>query len=480
MRKTFGQFQKDKSTGLLRAVTFPSMAMLDTTTGDGREIASSGAGVRELPRTIFAQFAQMPGHGGSVPVGTLQEVTFEDDGNVSGRGWLADLAIVREQLVPMIASKILFHNSVDLAEVTVEYVWKSDDPADGADYWTLDKILFTKSNIAATTIVGVPAFADARIALDEITAALVESDSELEWDLDPDHFTYHIEAHDEIMASLGAIDAGVSWDDFHMPEPDVPTAHTVDEHGRIFGHLAKWGECHEGREDVCILAPRPMSYATFNKGKVLTDKGMAETGPIFFLGGHPDKPLDVTQIDKAYGGIENAWGDVRVVDGRIGPWYSGRVRPDMPANSIYAARASAVSGHWKRGELQAVVSVNQPGYLIPGTEIRADRGGASFEEGEIVDLVASLRLPPADPEKMREAVAAEVKRQLSLTTFDSDARSLILQPNLLGYTAGSLEQTAPATEAAEEVAPIATIDPNALRALEIDLVLAELDDEDES
>ncbi len=432
MKKSFGQFQKDKTEGLLRPVSFPSMALLDVTTGDGREIASSGAGVRELPRTIFAQFAQAAGHDGSIPVGTLQEVTFEDDGNVSGRGWLADIPAVRDTLVQLIAGKVLFHNSVDLAEVTYEYVWKSDDP-DDPGFWEPDKILFTTANIAATTLVGVPAFPDARIQLDEVTAALVASDGMLEWDLDPDHFTYRIEARDEIMASLAtSIDSTVSFDDFHMPEPNVATPHTVDADGRVYGHLAQWGKCHEGRDDVCVLAPRPRSYANFhaNGGKVLTDKGLVETGPLFFLGGHPDAPLDVNEVHKAYGGIENAWADVRVSDGRFGPWYCGRVRPGLNAAGIYAGRASPVSGHWKRGEFQALVSVNVRGYTLPGTEIRADRGGASFDGDEVLDLVASFRAAPvvrdaaalieaglATPDQMRAAVASEIAKFVNTRNF---------------------------------------------------------------
>jgi hypothetical protein len=474
VRKTFGQFQKDKGVGLLRPVSFPSMALLDTTTGDGREIASSGAGVRELPRTIFAQPAQEGGHTGSVPVGTLQEVTFEEDGNVTGRGWLADIPIVRDHFVPLIASKTLFHNSVDLAEVTYEYVWKSDDPADGIDYWTIEKILFTKSNIAATTIVGVPAFADARIALDEVTAALVAGDGELEWDLDPDHFTYRIEGRDEIMASLGALDLTVAWDDFHMPEPNQPTGWTVTGDGRVFGHLAEWGKCHEGREDVCILAPRPMSYATFNKFNVLTDKGMVQTGPVFFLGGHPSKPLDPAHVDQAYGGIENAWSDIRVTDGRFGPWACGRVRPGVTEEAVYAARASGVSGHWKRGDLQAVVSVNAPGYLIPGTEIRADRGGASFDDEGVLDLVASLRLPAVDPDKMRATVAEQIEKALSTsfvtTTGAPISASVTVTPIF----------TTTSDEAVKEPTAVATIADEAVKVLELDLLLAELDDEDES
>lgn len=476
MKRTFGQFQQDKAAGLLRPVSFPQMALMDFTTGDKRELASGGGGVRELPRTIFAQPAQQAGHMGSIPVGTLQEVTLHDDGNITGRGWLADIDVVRNHFVPLIASKTMFHNSVDLAEVSYEYVWKSDDPADGMDYWTIEKILFTQWKIAATTIVGVPAFADARITLDEVTAALVQSDGELEWMLDPSQVQLRLEGQDEITASLGAVDTTVPFDAFHRPEPDMPTGWTVDADLNVFGHLAEWGKCHEGRDDVCVLAPRPMSYASFNKFNVLTDKGLVSTGPVFFLGGHPDKPLDPSQVEKAYGGIENAWADIHVTDGRFGPWACGRVRPGVTESAVYAGRASGVSGHWKRGDLHAVVSVNAPGYLIPGTEIRADRGGASFDENGVVDLVASLRLPPVDPDKMREQVAAQAAERLK-------AGGMTFTPTLEPWRdqSGALVPwLTTSSDPAEKPTATATIDPDALRALELEITLAEADAADES
>ncbi len=478
MKKTFGQFNPDKAPGLLRPISFPQMTLMDYTTGDGRELASTGAGVRDLPRTIFAQFAQADGHDGSVPVATLQEVTFHDDGNVTGRGWLADLPLVRDELVPMIVAKVLHHNSVDLAEVTYEIVWKSDDPADGMDYFTIEKILFTSWKIAATTIVGVPAFADARVVLDEVTAALVQSDSELEWGLDMSKLQLTIENQEEVMASMvvATIDEDVKFDDFHMPEPDAPTGHTVTEDGRVFGHIAEWGKCHVGVDGTCVLAPRPMSYNTFNQYNVLTDKGMVKTGPIFFLGGHPDAPLDPSEKHKAYGGIENAWADVHVVDGRFGPWYSGRVRPGLNANSIYAARASGISGHWKAGDLQCIVSCNVRGYPIPGTEIRADRGGASFDDkGEVLDLVASLRIPNPDPDKMRQAAAADVQRRMNstgmtmVTTGDSVVKFDGFQDR--AATLGSVTQTA--------ATAVVAADYDDIRILELELALDELDDEDD-
>ena len=44
--------------------------------------------------------------------------------------------------------------------------------------------------------------------------------------------------------------------------------------------------------------------------------------------------------------VENAWCDVRVSEGVHGPWVSGRLRPGLSDETIYAVRASHISGHW--------------------------------------------------------------------------------------------------------------------------------------
>jgi hypothetical protein len=82
-----------------------------------------------------------------------------------------------------------------------------------------------------------------------------------------------------------------------------------------------------------------------------------------------------------------------VIEGRFGPWLSGRVRPGVSDEVLYAARASRISGHWVGDALRAIVSVNVPAFNVPGSGL-ADTGTfATFgADGELLEMVASF--PP--------------------------------------------------------------------------------------
>jgi hypothetical protein len=136
---------------------------------------------------------------------------------------------------------------------------------------------------------------------------------------------------------------------------------------------------------------------------VLTDRGIVNTGPIFAYGGHrPGR--GVADLEQAYGGIENTWADVRIVEGRLGPWISGVVRPGVDDATVYAARASRISGHWLGGKLKAIVSVNAEGFEVPGGDDLYDDLAAGFgfrmDEAGVCELVASFPpcLDPGTPE----------------------------------------------------------------------------------
>jgi hypothetical protein len=461
MAARFGQIGP-KEDGLFKRVNWPQLAMMDERTGDGRLLMGDGGGVRNLPRTGFVQFAQLPGHSGSVAALRLDEVTFEAEGNISGAGWIADTD-EGHKLATLMAAKILFHNSVDLAEVEYEYKWESDDPSDPG-FWNLLGIDFTEWNIAATTIVGVPAFRDARAELvasftddttaeeiiaslesdedwwAEITAAL-ESDEPLEGIVDrwTIRLPEEVRAETEMVASAAAVI--MNWADFYMPESPKLQKIVVTPDGAVFGHLAMDGDEHGSRPGVTV--PRPSdNYASFNQPGPWTEKGQVETGPIFFLGGHPDHPLGARTPDQAYGGVENAWADVRVTQGRLGPWISGRVRPGMSENAIHVARCSRISGHWKGDKLVAIVSVNVPAFNVPGTGMSFDRGGAEFRNGQL-ELVASMYGPDETP----ETAYAELEAATPAFTDEQRAEVARIVREALSAARPSMSFAAPPPEA---------------------------------
>lgn len=406
MLEQYGQRIMDKPEGMLRAVHFPSLATMEKRTGDGRKLLRDGRGVRELPRTIFSQPAQSFGHEGSVPVGRLDAVQFHDDGNVEGWGWIINTPAGVEAALH-IMTQVQFHNSIDLAEIKARLDIEEDE---NGEYALI--IDFTEWKIAATTLVGKPAFADAKAELiDELTASLHADDTPLEWDVGSFEIrTNAIES--ELVASMTATDNGtlVAWADFHLPETDAPQKIVVNGDGVVYGHLGLWDMPDD--VNLSIRVPRPSDgYASFNQAGPLTELGQVETGPIFFKGGHPDKPLAGRDPYEAYGGIENCWADVRVTAGKFGPWLSGRVRPGVSDDVVYAARASRISGHWVGDKLRAIVSVNVPRFNVAGSGQLADTSTsfaeATYDEsGKMLELVASFPSfleQPAEEEAVEES-----------------------------------------------------------------------------
>lgn len=403
MKRVLGQ-QPKKTEHHLREIIFPQLAMIDTMTGDDRLIVGDGFDVRSLPRTIYAQYVQSYGHDGAEVAGSLHEVTIDPDSKVvSGRGWIM-VGPEGEKLVRHLAANALRHNSIDLAEIKAEIRWKSDDPSD-PDFWEYE-IIFHESKLGATTLVGMPAFpnAEAELGNEDLAAALI-SDEPLVVDV-PTVVTFDAPKRDLVANAAAAIVQ--PWDDFHIPEAQVPHKVTIDEAGRVFGHLAKWDSCwgdEDGLVARCIMPPRPTDgYASYHQPFVLTDRGRVDTGPLFLVGGHPEVGPTDEDFNQAYGGVENTVADVRVIPGRFGPWVSGRVRPGATPEQIYAARASRYSGHWRRGRLRAAVGVNVAAFDVGGSGRDLVASFTLDENGEVLDLIAGFQCDDAITEIETEQV----------------------------------------------------------------------------
>ena len=386
MKKQYGARIMTKPKGMSRPIFFPALGFMDLKTGDGRLLESAGGGTRDLPQTIWGQFQQSSGHDGAVIIGSLHEVTMNDDGVVSASGWLLDDAN-GQQAITYLETQSMRGNSIDLADTTVELEF-SDDYEDMT-------IKFTAWNVAGTTLVGRPAFSGAYASLDEeLVASWFSSEEPLVVEM-PMIINILSTPAVELVADGSK---RPSWDLFHQVEPSVPHKILVGEENAdgfipACGHLALWNTCHDAYAE-CMIVPRPNdNYAGFNGPGVLTDKGIVSTGPIFAIGGHP-KPGELRNksVAEAYGGIENAWADGRVVAGVHGPWFSGYVRPGTPEETVVAARASKVSGHWLGGSLKAVVSVNCPGYEVPS------EGFSLAADGSVLELVASFSCPEEEVE----------------------------------------------------------------------------------
>jgi hypothetical protein len=367
MIRTFGQMPKKKPEGMGARIHFPVLARMDTETDDHRLLDSGGGDTRDLPLSIRAQFASTYGHDGALVTGALHQISFDPEtGIISGDGFLLDDDNGRRHAL-YVKTGSMRGNSIDLTKAKARF----EEDLDGPEY--AYRIRFTEWTIGATTGVGTPAFADARaeiVADDaEIIASFFDGDEVLI--SDAVDFSINIlpspAVAEEIPEELLASGIVQPYEFFFRPETETPTKIVVDANGHVYGHLGMWDSCHDGIEGQCVRIPRPAdNYASYNKPGVLTDRGIVETGPIFAYGGHrPGK--GVADLAQAYGGIENAWADVRITAGRLGPWISGVTRPGVPDEAVYAARASRISGHWLNGRLKAIVSVNAEGYDVPGS-----------------------------------------------------------------------------------------------------------------
>lgn len=189
---------------------------------------------------------------------------------------------------------------------------------------------------------------------------------------------------------------------FAIPEPDRYTAPFItepDENGYRYyvGHIAEWGACHTGFADRCMQPPRSQSnYAYFHTGMVRTDQGDVLTGRITFnrrdqvRGGHAHHSLSAVDAVAHYDNTAWVGADVRIVDGKYGPWACGVVRRDLTSDDLHSLRATGPSGDWRRIrgslDLVSVLHVNTQGY--PSV-----RGLVA--SGEQVSLVASSPARPA-------------------------------------------------------------------------------------
>ena len=196
-----------------------------------------------------------------------------------------------------------------------------------------------------------------------------------------------------ITASGHPIEAPVvppsTW--FRDPRLSGPTPLTVDDDGRVYGHLAVWGQCHIGFGDRCVTPPSSATdYAHFLTGEILCDDGSRfPVGQITLSAGHASHNLGAAQAAKHYDNTAFAAADVSAGEDDYGIWVSGALRPGLEPSRIRELMCADVSGDWRRIggnlELVAVLAVNVPGF--PKIRVR-----------ELDGLVASLTIAAYDGE----------------------------------------------------------------------------------
>lgn len=200
------------------------------------------------------------------------------------------------------------------------------------------------------------------------------------------------------------------WFDHQLPVGG-PVGFTVDDQGRVFGHIGLFGSCHTGIKNRCQDVPRSRSgYAAFHgevpdlpnfgQGVICSDGEKLATGHVFFDTDHGDRYADAGRVIDHYGHSGLCGANVRAFETEHGVAVVGAVSPNITRGQLFALRSLKVSGHWSElgGSLEmlGIISVNQPGFnLSPihasGSDEPMTHQGwhAIVASGKVVSLVGS-------------------------------------------------------------------------------------------
>lgn len=349
-----GEHATEPPPHMLTDVRF-DLVRLDERTPDGRLIHSAGFGVRELPLSFSAMFTTAHGEGEAVIVGSIDEVTQEDDGRVWGQGWLLDEPDAR-RAGRLMQAGALRGNSVELSAAKTAMSFDEEN----------EKVLldFLESKLSATTLVANPAMESCVCELTNpefdfgeeanAQADAMEADLVTLSDLAPACF---------VAAPVDVDRPPLEW----FLEPEGEPSVVSERDGRVSGYIALWDTPHLG--DSRIRPPRSESnYAYFTVGEVWTDERTVPTGSLILGGEHAELTLGWRQAIDVYAATCMAWADVAIGENDHGIWVAGMVRPGVDDDVLHAGRASGVSGDWRRIggalELVAVLSVNAPGFPV--------------------------------------------------------------------------------------------------------------------
>ena len=339
-----------------RSFYIPLLIPEDIESGDGRVFDKDSLSVvDDFPLPLMWQPFLDSGHDTAVIVGKIfaAEVGETDDGvrGIVGVHGVFDTGVWGKEAQRLVAHEFLRHVSADMD--TFEGAAEDENP---------DEIRHIKqARVIAATLVSKPAFHEAKIFLDPIY-----DDEPVE--LNPDGVYEAMDDQDYdsvIVASAAPMYPPDDW--FKNPHLNGPSPITVDDDGRVFGHIATWDTNHIGMAGKVKPPHSRTNYKYFRTGVVRTDSGEdVPVGHITLTGGHADGSLNAAAAIKHYDDTKSAVCDVAAGEDRYGIWVAGSMRPDVTEAQVRSFRASAPSGDWRpingRLELVAVCQVNVPGF----------------------------------------------------------------------------------------------------------------------
>lgn len=361
-------------------------------TGDGREFDTGALTWPEdiQPGEVPLRWNRVDSHGGApqteaVNVGSITRI-WREGSLVMGEGML-DLGDDDGQRVhDKIKGGFLRGVSVDvdsIKDTDMELVWPEapDGTGDGDLFDQMfaapEKVIFHKGRIRAATIVDIPAFAEAYIALLDEEGAVIAGGEPI-GALRANRSPRAVFTGVALRASANGWAPPLDW--FANPDLSVPTGITIDTEGRVYGHAALWGTCHIGQEGVCVTPPREEDHPYFMTGEMIcADDARVSVGQITVGTGHAPLSQNARAASDHYDNTGSAVADVVVGNDVHGIWVAGAIRPGADSGRVHELRAAGqVSGDWRRigGQLRLVglLAVNVPGFPVPKLKTRITAG----------------------------------------------------------------------------------------------------------
>jgi hypothetical protein len=350
--------------------------------GDGRIFDKGAITMRDLPLPLLWQIKTGEGHNGSVVVGKITEMRRVDDGIGDAYGYF-DSGAFGKEAERLVRGGFIRGVSADLDKFEADE--EKADPENGEDSDIKNgRIKIKTARVMAVTLVPKPAFQECQIQI-------VDEESEQEDTMIPDGvYVEDVDALDAsslvacgMVAGMIPTEPPAEW--FENPNLKKATPLTVDEQGRVFGHIAAWHVDHIGMS-FGTKPPRSRSkYAYFHTGVIRTAEGKdVPVGQLTLSGGHAALEASAQEAARHYDDTASAFADVHAGEDAYGIWVAGALRPGTTPEQVRAIRASAPSGDWRpiKGhlELVAVCQVNVPGFPIARARVAS---------GQVMALVAA-------------------------------------------------------------------------------------------
>lgn len=392
-------------------------------TGDGRLIQRGALTWDEPPLLLRLVTEDVGAHDGAVVVGKIDKIR-RSDGKILAEGTLDMGGENGREAERQLREGLTTGISVDLDDTSYEvhvaseiidameafFMGDDEDDADVeddepprevdgrrvvAEVSADDELMVvTSARIRAATLVQIPAFTEARIALNADAPAGDGMTGQM-----PDGTPCSCEDNPECICgdtmaeALAASAAQVpvapprAW--FNDPNHLSFTPFTVTPEGRVYGHLATWNSCHIGAgQDGCVNPPQSATgYAYFHTGSLVTSDGdEIAVGRITLNTLHAARGLNPTATIAHYENTGAAVADVRAGEDAYGIWVAGALRPGLSEERLRELRAAPLSGDWRRVggslELVAALAVNVAGFPVP-------RPAGLVASGHVQSLVAA-------------------------------------------------------------------------------------------